>query len=331
MGRGKHCSAEKREIIKKLISQGKTYAEVGRTVGCSNKMIRNALKFVPKPETRGRKRSMSPLLVRRLIRQSQKDPFKPATVLRKELNITACVETVRSRLRENGLKSCTPRKVPLLTSKHLKQRLKFAEDHLDWPVGKWRNILWTDESKIVLYGGKGGRDYVRRPQKTEFDPKFTTKTLKHGGTSIMVWACFSYNGVGPIYWIKEIMDQYVYVRILEEVMYPYAEEEMPLRWVFQQDNDPKHTSRRAKKWFGDHLINVMEWPAQSPDLNPIENLWTEVKKAVHDARPTSKEALWEAVKDSWSKIPKKKCQDLVDSMPRRCAAVIKNKGHATKY
>ena len=88
----------------------------------------------------------------------------------------------------------------------------------------------------------------------------------------MIWGCFSYYGVGPIYHIPGIMDQFGYIKILEEVMLPYAEEEMPLKWVFQQDNDPKHTSKRAASWFQTNKIKVMEWPAQSPDLNPIEKL-----------------------------------------------------------
>ena len=228
MGRGKHCSAEKRELIRKLISAGKSYREVGRLVECSNKMIRNAIKFQEKPKTRGRKRSISTLLANHLVRQAKKEPFKTATELKKDFNIDATVQTVRSCLRVNGLKACSPRKVPLLSARHVVKRITFAKKHSNWPLKKWRNVLWTDESKIVLYGGKGSRAYVRRPPNAEYNPKYTIKTIKHGGCSIMVWACSSYFGVGPIHHITTTMDQHVYVDILDKVMLPYADYEMPL-------------------------------------------------------------------------------------------------------
>ena len=79
------------------------------------------------------------------------------------------------------------------------------------------------------------------------------------------------------------MDQHVYVDILQNVMLPYAEDEMPFIWVFQ-DNDSKQTSKKAKKWFADNINDIMEYP---PDLNLIENLWTDVNKAVHTCNPTS--------------------------------------------
>ena len=147
----------------------------------------------------------------------------------------------------------------------------------------------------------------------------------------MIWGCFSDYGIGPIQLIRGIMDRQVYVDILENVVIPYAEDNMPLKWVFQQDNDPEHTSRKAKQWSRDNKVEVMEWPAQSPDRNPIENLWADVKKAVSNANPRNANQLWGVVQSAWNSIPAERAVGLVDSMKHRCETVIKNKGNATKY
>lgn len=77
----------------------------------------------------------------------------------------------------------------------------------------------------------------------------------------MVWACFSYYCVGPRFWIKDVMDRHLYVHIMQEVMLSYASEDMTQIWVFQLDNDPKHSSKVAKQWFYVDYINILEWPA----------------------------------------------------------------------
>lgn len=88
----------------------------------------------------------------------------------------------------------------------------------------------------------------------------------------MVWSCFFWNGVGPIHKIDGILDKEKYVDILNNVMLPWAEENLPVIWKFQQDNDPKHTAKVTKKFLEDNSINVLEWPSSSPGLNPIEHL-----------------------------------------------------------
>lgn len=332
MGRKRHCSKEKRSLIKRLIQEGKTYKNVQEIMNCSAKMIRNALTWKEKPETRGRKRATTKKEDSRIVRLSKKQPFLSSKQIQGSLNLTVTCSTVRRRLIEANLHARSPRKVPLLSKKNIKQRKIFAKKYSEWPVEKWRNILWSDESKVVLFGSKGRREYVRRPAGAAFKPQYTTKTVKHGGLSLMIWGCFSYAGVGPIIEIVGIMDKEYYLKkVLQDVMYPYAAENMPLKWVFQQDNDPKHTSKVVKAWFKTENVDVLQWPAQSPDLNPIENLWTDIKNAVSDEKPTTKSQLWAVVQSAWNNIPIERCQRLIDSMPRRCKAVLDNKGQSTKY
>lgn len=173
--------------------------------------------------------------------------------------------------------------------------------------------------------------HVRRPPNKRLDPKYCKGTVKHGGGNVMVWGCFSLNGIGPLHEISETMDRYIYKNILESVMLPFAEEKMPTGWIFQQDNDPKHTSKVVKTWFQDKKVDVLKWPAQSPDLNPIENLWDMVDRKIKRDQAPNKRTFFFQIKQAWESISNKQIEKLIDSMPRRCSAVLKNNGYATKY
>jgi len=114
-------------------------------------------------------------------------------------------------------------------------------------------------------------------------------------------------------------------------MVPYAEENMPLRWVFQQDNDPKHTSRLLSTFFEDQKVDVLKWPRQPSDLNTLKNLLGGLKKKLAKHSFSNKQKLSEGVQKLWYETPVETCQALIKSMPKRIAVVAKNRGGYTGY
>jgi hypothetical protein len=117
-------------------------------------------------------------------------------------------------------------------------------------------------------------------------------TVKHD-KKINVWGCFSATGVGHYHFLKGIMDQEVYLNILEELMLQSADLLFGRENChFQQDNDPKHTAKRVKEWLSDYNCIVMDWPSQLPDLNPIENLWSILDRQLCNLKCNSESELF---------------------------------------
>uniref|UniRef100_A0A8K9UMA1 Tc1-like transposase DDE domain-containing protein n=1 Tax=Oncorhynchus mykiss TaxID=8022 RepID=A0A8K9UMA1_ONCMY len=189
-------------------------------------------------------------------------------------------------------------------------------------------VCLPDETKIELFGNNAKR-YVWRKSNTA---EHTIPTVKHGGGSIMVWACFSSAGTGKMVKIDGKMDGAKYRTILEENLMESAKDlRLRRRFVFQQDNDPKHKAKSTMEWFKNKHIQVLEWPSQSPDLNPIENLWKELKTAVHKCSPSNLTELELFCKEEWEKMSVSRCAKLIETYPKRLTAVIAAKGGATKY
>ena len=151
----------------------------------------------------------------------------------------------------------------------------------------------------------------------------------------MMWGCMTWEGVGFANKIDGRMDGDLYLQILKDELQQTLEYYglNPPDIIFQQDNDPKHTCRLVKNWLEEQEFRTIVWPAQSPDLNPIENLWGCLKRklAEHENSPNGIHELQERVQVEWERMPVEECQKLIESMPRRVQAVLKAKGGYTKY
>ncbi len=160
----------------------------------------------------------------------------------------------------------------------------------------------------------------------------TVPTVKHGGGSIILWGCFSAAGTGRLVAIEGKMNAAKYRDILDENLLQSAQDlRLGRRFTFQQDNDPKHTAKITKEWLHNNSVTVLEWPSQSPDLNPIEHLWRDLEMAVHQRLLSNLTELERICKEEWQRIPKSRCEKLVASFPKRLMAVLNQKGASTKY
>lgn len=138
-------------------------------------------------------------------------------------------------------------------------------------------------------------------------------TVKHGGGSVMGWGSFAGTKVGDLVKIEGIMDQKVYHKILQYHAVPSGHRLIGKNFVLQQDNDPKHTSKFCKNYLKSkekqRSLQVMEWPSQSPDCNPIELLWDHLDRSIKDETLRNKQNLWDTLEKQWKNI---KCFAKVD-------------------
>jgi hypothetical protein len=248
--------------------------------------------------------------------------------------INFSVSSVKRALNRNGLNGRVRRKKPLLNKKHRQRRYSFALRYRKWKVDQWKYVVWSDESKFNVFGSDGRQYCWRRPGEQLHDHHIQP-TVKHGGGSIMVWGCMTWQGVGYLCRIDGGLDAELYKNILEDELMAtldwYGLEKESI--FFQHDNDPKHTAITTKKWLEDNGINVLMWPAQSPDLNPIEHLWNEVDRRLRNypRKPSSKDELWELIQEIWNGIETEFCQKLISSMVQRLVDVRRAKGGYTAW
>ena len=270
---------------------------------------------------------------REIVRMSMKDRFETAASISREFSKTSgksiSRDSVSRRLKDRGLYAMVPLSKPLVSKKNQKTRLAFAAKHVVWSEEQWNQVWFSDESKFNVFGSDG-RVHVRRKTGERFSPNCVKTTVKFGGGSVMVWGMISSSGVGPLIRLHGKVNAEVYKQLLDQHVLPvfYASSQNP---VFMQDNAPCHKAKKVMDFLKANNVTTMEWPPQSPDLNPIENVWKLIGERTQKSNPKNQDHLWRLLSNEWNQITPLFCNNLIKSCNRRCAAVIERRGLFTKY
>ena len=128
------------------------------------------------------------------------------------------------------------------------------------------------------------------------------------------------------------MDRFLFTDILDQTLVPFIAEVYPDQHQFMQDNDPKHTSGYASDFITSKGINWWKTPAESPDLNPIENMWHELKEYIRrEVKPTTKQQLIDGILAFWETVTVEKCKKYIGHLKKVIPRVIELEGAATGY
>lgn len=336
-------TSEKRSVILALKRHSnKSNREIARIVKVCHSTVTRIINRTKRRGTSspqrtgkcGRKRKTTPRDECVLLRESKKYPRMTSHALRLSLletGIEISDSTVRKRLLEKGRPARRPKKKQLLTQAMKKKRYDWAKKHKHWTAEDWRKVIFSDESHFLVQGQRF--QHVRRSHGEPVKPEHIQQSVKHPEKK-MFWGCFSYHGVGPLQPVDGMMRSDQYIDILSRRLVPEMRKTFPLATgIFQHDLAPCHTSKKVQTFFRQKKITVLDWPGNSPDLSPIENLWSIIKTKLRAKDCTTQQKLICAIIDAWYRDSTiaDHCQKLVDSMPKRIQQVLKNKGGHISY
>lgn len=292
--------------------------KVSKYLGIDRKTIRKWVKRyeetgdVQDLEGRGRNRKTLDKIDKKILKLFENDTtmsLSRACAILERKNIHLSIATISRRLHEAGFSQKVPLSKPLLSPDHVEQRLEWCSQMAEID---WNKVIFSDESSFVLKGLK--KKYWSRDVHRKI-----FRVVKHP-QKIHVWGCFCSKGFGKVYIFKENLTAAGMVKIYNRALLPSITMfgfDKDNGWLFQEDNDPKHTSNLAKEWKLKKNIPKLEWPVNSPDLSPIENIWGIMKTKIAEKNPKNIRQLVRLIRKTWKKFPEELAQNLVNSMINR--------------
>lgn len=239
-------------------------------------------------------------------------------IIKGRLGLSCSRPTISAALKEYNFRYGSCKIIPMLTKRHIQARIAFATEKRTWTSDQWDKVLFSDEKRFTFALPDGPIQSWMQKEKRKVIKKSNCKK------SLMVWAAFSRTKKTDIVFVTGNLNSELYVDILENNLLPIMDPDD----IFQQDNATCHTSGYTRAWFDENRVDVMPWPAISPDLNPIENLWAYMQHKVYEGGVSfdNEQELMNKIKDVWDEIPQSIIDNLIGSMNKRMEMVLKGKG-----
>lgn len=252
--------------------------------------------------------------------------------LRERKGVGVSRQTITRRLKEAGLSRRVAVKRPLLTANQKERRVAFAENYRTATNSFWSRVGFSDE-KVFQAGGQNTKCLVTRRSSEKFHPKCIRRTPKRG-VQIHVWGFISWHGMGPLRLVNGNLDAQRYqaeiIPDIQQICSPLGPDRKKL--IFQQDNAPAHSARSTRNFLAQKGVTLLDWPGNSPDLNPIEHVMAHVSRRVRPrGLPRNKDEFWGWVQEAWRETPISYIHSLYRSMRSRVNEVLENAGDSTHY
>ena len=282
------------------------YDKISKAIGIPKSSVRFWWKRykqtgdVQDEEGRGRKRKTTErddiLMVDQVLQRENETSESLNKRFKTSKGTSVSSRTIRRRLKEHALHYALPLSKPVLSEVQRKNRLEWAKKHQNMD---WSKVVFTDESTIMLGTTK------KRTWQLKGIPKIR-HVFKHPAR-VHIWGCISKNGFGKLKMFTKNLDSELMCSIYKIQLMSSVKKIFSLanqQWILLEDNDPKHTSKKSTKLKEELGIIRMKFPSNSPDLNPIENLWRILKMRVSDLKPKNTEQLRKCIQKIWKNLSK---------------------------
>ncbi len=331
------------KILFRMVEQKCSLKQISEALNCKKSAIRMRIaraklvaglppkEKVSKSTVKGRLAHLTKIL----IREHPKTPYADIPGKLRELydvqDDLPSYKAFERFLKRSNYKVVKLLKKPFVSSVNMIKRIDFAKNHAEKGPEFWDRVIWSDETMVRSL--PKSIDILIKTNQSDWREKMAQNhQFQNGGFGVMFWGCFSGLGLGPIVAIEETLNSEAYIELLKEHLIPEIRA-VGDNVVFMQDNAPCHKSKAVVEFLKRENVTTLDWPPQSPDLNPIENLWALIKRKLKKqfSTPKTRGELIDQVFAVWEDIDSQLRNNLIKSMSNRLCEVLLKKGKSINY